>query len=49
MNKITAEWVHKNAEFFCFAGYRFAIYKYHDLYITINERDGEILSYEVKE
>ena len=48
MNKITAEWVHKNADYFAIDSYGFAIYKYHDLYITIDESDGEILSYEYK-
>lgn len=49
MNKITAEWIKENGEYYGFDGYGFAIYKYHDMYITIDESDGEILSYEYKE
>ena len=49
MKKITVEWVKENAEYYGFDGYGFAIYKYHDLYITIDESYGEILAVEYKE
>ena len=49
MNKITAEWIEENAEYYGFDGFGFAIYKYHDLYITIDESNGEILVIEYKE
>ena len=49
MNTIDAKWIRENAEFFGCDSYGFAVYKYHSLYITIDE-DGDILAieYEVK-
>lgn len=44
--KITADWVKKNSEYFGFDLYGFAVYKYRDLFITVDESDGEILAIE---
>lgn len=39
--KIDLEWVKKNAKYWGFDGYGFSIYKYGNLYITIDENNGE--------
>lgn len=46
MKEIDIAWVKKNCKYYGFDDYGFAVYKYRDLFITVDESDGEILAIE---